>query len=41
MALYNDASQAVVDIRHIQDRLNNSILRVSEEKHEDEQLVSQ
>jgi len=39
MARYKDASQAVVDIRRIQDRLNNPILSVSEEKREDEELV--
>jgi serine/threonine protein kinase len=41
MARYKEASQAVVDIRHIQDRLNNPILSVSKEKREDEELVSQ
>jgi serine/threonine protein kinase len=40
MARYKDASQAVVDIRHIQDRLNSPILSVSEEKREDKELVS-
>jgi hypothetical protein len=39
MACYKDASEAVVDIRHIQDRLNDPILSVSEEKREDEELV--
>ena len=40
MACYKDASQAVVDIRYIQDQLNHLILSVSEEKREDEELVS-